>query len=298
MNDDQILLANAYFDGELDAAERARAEADPVVLAEVERLSALVASLRQPPPPSDAARQSAIAAALSEFDRNRPASPTVVPITRTGRHRSSTWLAVAAGVLGIGLFGVVVAQNGIGGNDDDDAGFDAAAQIDTDQAADQPPAESAKIDDAVAESATASATAEAAGAATASPMLESTPAEVADAAEESASAEASGELSMATTAARVPWAFDPSVAIPDTLALADVGAELLQQQQAETLVNTPETRCGTDYDPPLAVLAEGLYQVDQNTVVTVYIAVDQATAATTYAIDRDTCQALASTAAP
>ena len=41
MNDDQRLLANAYLDGEVSADERARAEADPEVVAEVARLRAV-----------------------------------------------------------------------------------------------------------------------------------------------------------------------------------------------------------------------------------------------------------------
>ena len=38
MNDDLTLLASAYLDGDVTADERARVEADPELIAEVERL--------------------------------------------------------------------------------------------------------------------------------------------------------------------------------------------------------------------------------------------------------------------
>ena len=39
MNDDQHILASAYLDGALTDEERAQAEADPEVMAAVERLA-------------------------------------------------------------------------------------------------------------------------------------------------------------------------------------------------------------------------------------------------------------------
>ena len=45
MNDDLTLLASAYLDGEATPDERARVEADPSLLREVERLRAARATL-------------------------------------------------------------------------------------------------------------------------------------------------------------------------------------------------------------------------------------------------------------
>ena len=60
VNDDDlselILRASAYLDGELDAAETDRAEADPAVMAEVEQLRALQADVRRRSPTTVATR--------------------------------------------------------------------------------------------------------------------------------------------------------------------------------------------------------------------------------------------------
>lgn len=127
MTDDQIFLASAYLDGELSDAERGIAEADPVVLAEVERLRAIQASMASVEPPSNEARESAISAALAAFQpagaaaENVLAPPpppgnlttaesTVVPIAR--KRPVMAWLSVAAAAVAIGLFGVLVARSG------------------------------------------------------------------------------------------------------------------------------------------------------------------------------------------
>ena len=85
MNDDQRLLASAALDGAVTAEERARAEADPEVVAEIERLRAVrdgAAGRRRHPTPTR--REAAIAAALAAFDDGRRRrSPTAVA-GRTG----------------------------------------------------------------------------------------------------------------------------------------------------------------------------------------------------------------------
>ena len=71
MNDDLTLLASAYLDGEATPDERARVEADPALLGEVERLRAVRVTLldaRWFEGPSDDVREAAIAAALGALD--------------------------------------------------------------------------------------------------------------------------------------------------------------------------------------------------------------------------------------
>lgn len=68
MSHDLDELLAAYIDGTASDAERARVEADPALVAEVERLRQLIAALHEPEPPRHAARESAIAAALAVFD--------------------------------------------------------------------------------------------------------------------------------------------------------------------------------------------------------------------------------------
>ena len=97
MNDEQQLLASAYLDGALTDEERARAEADPEVMAAVERLGELRRALAAVEPPDRARRDAAINAALEVFDaeRRRGRSPTghlarrppVGPLADAGRRR-------------------------------------------------------------------------------------------------------------------------------------------------------------------------------------------------------------------
>src|SRR5262245_44570281 len=68
MNTDDLELVTAYLDGEATADERARVEADADLLAEVDRQRVVRAALHDVEPPSDATRESAIAAALAVFD--------------------------------------------------------------------------------------------------------------------------------------------------------------------------------------------------------------------------------------
>lgn len=129
MNDDQFLLANAYLDGELTDDERAHAEADPAVMAEVEKLRALQRLIRDVEPATATARSAAIAAAMSEFTAGASGdAPAAVPFRP--RPSYARYLAVAAGVLGVGLFGVAIANLGGGGDDasTDMAAFDVAEE--------------------------------------------------------------------------------------------------------------------------------------------------------------------------
>lgn len=129
MNDDQLLLASAYLDGDVDAAERARAEADPEVMAEVDRLRSVQTALRDVGAPDPLRREQALDAALAAFaDEPAPAAvppPPPVPLPR--RQQRSWWGGVlaAAAALVVVVAGVVVLRGagGGGGNDDDSASF-------------------------------------------------------------------------------------------------------------------------------------------------------------------------------
>ncbi len=120
MNDDQLLLASAYFDGELDAGERARAEADIEVMAEVARLGDVRERLRAADPPDPARREAAITTALA----GTAPSAAIAPL-----RRRRVWLpaAAAAAVIAIAIAGVAVLANRSGGDDSDTALLSATA---------------------------------------------------------------------------------------------------------------------------------------------------------------------------
>jgi hypothetical protein len=118
--DDEHLTALQDGDGSsderahLEGCARCRARADALVGA-----ATLVGT--PPSPPSNAARDTAVAAALREADR------PVVPLRRARRRRVSEWLAPVAAVLVLlALIAVVVPQLGDGGDGDDDASREAA----------------------------------------------------------------------------------------------------------------------------------------------------------------------------
>lgn len=127
-------LASALVDGELDPATAAAARARPDVVARAAELAAARDALRgaSVPPPDDAAREQAIAAALAAYDTagttapgtvptptTPPAPPSVTPFEprrRTGApaRRRRTWqLAAAAAVVVLaGVLGVALATSG------------------------------------------------------------------------------------------------------------------------------------------------------------------------------------------
>lgn len=154
MTDDQFLLASAYVDDELDARDAARAESDPVVMAEVSRLRELAASIRDVPPVTSASRSKAVMAALDAWTptiaapptpstspapsapppppASPPASGTALPPptplssapsqrSRTSRS-SSSWLLGAAAVLVLAFGAFVVTRGG----DSTDSAIDAS----------------------------------------------------------------------------------------------------------------------------------------------------------------------------
>lgn len=252
MNDDDltelILRASAYLDGELDADERARAEADPAVMAEVEALRSLQDEIRDVEPPTADTREAAITAALAEFDALRPATDRVVPFRP--RPSYSRWLTAAAAVVAVGLVGVVVAQSNRGGDDEGSAAIEAdigeapsAERADTAAADAEIQSAVTESDLMVAEMATAEASDDMDAATQAPAALESVPPA---AQTEEDGAPASTDV---TTMSTVAPSEVPQTTAPRTLdepvtedTLFAVGRDLLAQFEAGTLT-TPETAC-------------------------------------------------------
>ena len=142
MNDDLILLASAYLDGDVDAAERAQVESDPELLGEVDRLRAIRALLRDVEPAAISTREEQLASALAAWDRIPEAERTgttrdltprgisgaaaagaasVTAPTRLADRRRTTstrWLTAAAAGLVVVLAGGVVLQLNTSQGDD------------------------------------------------------------------------------------------------------------------------------------------------------------------------------------
>ncbi|HSL74272.1 MAG TPA: hypothetical protein VK853_07385 [Ilumatobacteraceae bacterium] len=76
MNDDLDLLVSAYLDGAVDADERARVEADPELLAAVERMRLVRSMLGDTEPSSISTREALLANALDAWDRLTPMAAT------------------------------------------------------------------------------------------------------------------------------------------------------------------------------------------------------------------------------
>ena len=91
MNDDLTLLASAYLDGDVTADERARVEADPELIAEVERLRYVKVLLADTEPSPISVRESLLANALDAWDR-------VPSAERTGASRDATPRTLRRGV--------------------------------------------------------------------------------------------------------------------------------------------------------------------------------------------------------
>ena len=116
MNDDELPMraeaASAYLDGDLDAAERLTAEADPETMALVDTFTQVRSTLADVEPVDDATRSTAIAAALSQFDTLQAAAAAVAPSTakvttlhprRARVYRLVTSAAAAAVIVAIGI---------------------------------------------------------------------------------------------------------------------------------------------------------------------------------------------------
>jgi hypothetical protein len=142
MNDDLTLLASAYLDGDVDDVERARVEADPELLAEVERLRSVQMLLGDTEPSPISTREELLANALDAWDRLpeserfRDATPVgavrdpaaagaatiTAPTSLADRRRvnSNRRMLAAAAAITIVLGGGIAAQVLVGGSGDDD----------------------------------------------------------------------------------------------------------------------------------------------------------------------------------
>lgn len=141
MNDDLILLASAYLDGDVTADERARVETDPVLLSEVERLRAVHVLLAETDEAMISVRESQLAAAFEVWDRlpdtersarSRDATPADgaaaaaaasvrTPTSLRARRRATNtrWLTGAAAALALVVAGgVAVRFAGSAGSND------------------------------------------------------------------------------------------------------------------------------------------------------------------------------------
>ena len=123
MNDDMTLLASAYLDGDVTADERVRVEAEPALLAEVERLRYVRVMLADSEPSPISVRESLLANALDAWDRI-PAPPTSLADRR--RTTTNRRLLGAAAALVLVLAGGVVLQTVSSSTDNDSVSHSAS----------------------------------------------------------------------------------------------------------------------------------------------------------------------------
>jgi hypothetical protein len=129
-------LASAYLDGEATPDERARVEADPTLLADVDRLRAVSRLLQDTEPAPISVREQHLAAALSAWDRlpdaerlgsDRAALTTSLDERR--RARANRWLLGAAAALVMVLAGGLVLQTAHRDDTDDSFASEASAEV-------------------------------------------------------------------------------------------------------------------------------------------------------------------------
>ena len=150
MNDDLTLLASAYLDGEVDAAERARVEADPAVMARsngcarcgVRCATSLIrAPWRRRTRGRDRGGPCACDAAGSDLPESGTETPAAAgdrsPHVRAATPHSTRWLSAAAALVAVAALGVVVSR------------FDGRATTTTSSVAVEAPADSAADGDAL-----------------------------------------------------------------------------------------------------------------------------------------------------
>jgi hypothetical protein len=266
----------------------AAAEADPAVMAEVGHLRSLRDAIRDVPAPAAIARDTAISAALAEFDRRRHPAPV---IRTRPRPSYSRWLAVAAAVAGVAALGAVISQSSRGGDDDDDAAEEAAAV--TDLAALDSDDEAGRSIAAGAPAAPATQAAPESGAASATeaPAADSASVLAAEAAPEATAAAATTAAAAGgADAGAAPPAFDPSAPIADEVELGRIGRQLLAELQAGTRVAMGGTACeGRVLD--VVFLSDALLIID-GAAHPVLIA-GNSESGDTFAVDPETCAVLA-----
>ena len=267
MNDAQYLLASVYVDGEATADQRALAEADPDVMSEVARMAALRSAVRNVESSTDSARERAIDAAMAVFESRLHQAPLVdrSSVVRSMRRRPTyaRALSIAAALVAVGAFGLVVANRLGGGSELDTAGSDAAVTEDRsggandrlqDVAEDEPANTTTAGDLSVAELAPSGATDDAADATVAA-------AEGGTASDAPASDQAVSDPPL-----RPDIDFDQPVTT--AAELGSFGTRLLELEASGELGPTPNTRC-----PQPRILGETQYVFD-GVPTTVLVAVD------------------------
>lgn len=231
--DERRLLASAYLDDELSPADRARAEADPAVLAEVEALRSVRAALAAVPAPDPGRRDAAIAAAVATAGTTVEAPPQpTVEARRRARWYAPLAAAAAVAVLVVG--GIVALRDGGG---DDDAGSSDVTR--------QAPAETQTADEDDNEAGEAAATTAAVADApdAAAPPTAAGGAETTQTAGESAT-------EATTSAEETEDSFDASAPIvrggPDLLALVEIEeAAGSDRTESPAAARSPQCELGT-----------------------------------------------------
>ena len=299
MNDDLTLLASAYLDGEATPDERARVEADPALLGEVERLRAVRITLLDASwfeRPGDAAREAAIEAALGAWDgagSDLPQSGTETPAAARSSHvrtferrrRPSTrWLSAAAALVAVAGLGVVVSR------------FDGESDDDTSSVAIEAPADTAADGDALFD------TSEEQTEQTASSGNAERTASADDAASESGGAEpSSGAVEQAPSAAPAATVAPEETALVADAALqvilsspAELGSFAAEAKQASVdgADNAVTVSCVGDELEGIEYLAIGTYR-DRAVVIAIVVERERA-----LAIDPDTCEIVAEAPLP
>ncbi len=133
--DIQYELASAFLDGDVTADERARVEAAPELMALVASMRNVATLIATAPAPTAAVRESALAAAMSEFDGAQH-NDTLTNgrgnvVALAARRWPKTVLATAAAVVVLGIVGISVSRSG------DDSNGTAADATQTKLAEDQ-----------------------------------------------------------------------------------------------------------------------------------------------------------------
>lgn len=271
MTDDLHLLASAYLDGDVTADERARAEADPEVMDLVDRMARMRSVIADVTPAARSVRETAIAAALAEYPISMPTPRNASWSRRDGLPASA--LGMAAGLVAIGLLGVVVLQSRSG--DDELTGVADEASI----AVSEAPAVPGETDRATAEAAVAD-TADAK-----EPAEEPVAAEMTASEDLAPDAEAGSTANqMAVTAGERPILV-PGQVLTTPEELGSYGTGLLEQLRAGTLPPTPNTRC-----PFPDVLGSAVFLVD-GVDTPVLVGVDETLGVVT-AYVAETCEVL------
>lgn len=305
MNEDSDQLASAYLDGELTADDRAAAEADREVMDDVARFAGVAAGLRSVDGPGRAAAESAVAAALAEFDAAVPSGPGVI----RPRPALARVLGIAAAVVVVGALGVVVATGGLGGSDDQDSGAaveDAATAEDTAEATQaandgaDAGGEGSSMDAAEAAPTDGGRSSQDSGSVGDLEMADDMSEEMSEVLAEAGDAATDESIATAeapSVTAPPPLGFDPSEPLDTPGDLTAYGEYLLELETLSELPPTPNTNClPPDPSAPVDILASTTYVLDDESA-DVLVAVDRESGIVS-AIDPDTCEVVADNTAP